>query len=112
MLKRPKTIALAVLSVPVIAVAGYAVTTSIASAGDSPAATSPAGATHDVGDDHGVDDPATHDVGDDHGVDDPATHDVGDDHGVDDPATHDVGDGGGHGSDDHGGDGGGHGSDD
>jgi hypothetical protein len=48
----------------------------------------PAG-THDVGDDHGGDDPATHDVGDDHGGDDPATHDVGDDHGS-----------GGHGSDD------------
>jgi hypothetical protein len=53
-------------------------------------------ASHDVGDDHGVDNPATHDVGDDHGVDNPATHDVGDDHGVDNPATHDVGDDHGH----------------
>jgi hypothetical protein len=49
-------------------------------------------ATHDVGDDNGVDNPATHDVGDDNGVDNPATHDVGDDRGVDDPATHDLGD--------------------
>ncbi len=38
-------------------------------------------ATHDIGDDHGVDDPATHDIGDDKGVDNPATHDVADDHG-------------------------------
>lgn len=107
MLKRPKTIALAVLSVPVIACTGYAVTTSIASASPSPAVTSPSGSTHDVGDDRGVDDRATHEVGDDNGVDDPATHDVGDDHGGDDNGGDD--NGGGHNSGDD--NGGGHGSD-
>lgn len=34
----------------------------------SPSAPRPIPATHDVGDDHGADDPVTHDVGDDHGA--------------------------------------------
>ncbi len=51
--------------------------------------------TVEPGDDNGVDDPATHDLGDDHGVDG-LNHDLGDDHGVDGP-NHDL-------NDDHGGD--------
>ncbi len=79
----------------------------------TPVSTPSPSATH-------TDDPATHDVGDDHGIDDhgnddPATHDVNDDHGgdrdgADDRAGH--GNSGHSGKDDDQGDNGGHGSDD
>jgi hypothetical protein len=90
-------------------------------------ATGDRAATHDQGDDNGLDqpaepadrddvgddnggattvnhDPANHDAGDDNSPsnDDPASHDAGDDnsHGSDDPASHDAGDDRSHGNDD------------
>jgi hypothetical protein len=111
MKKRIATIAVGLLSVPVLGGIAYGAAHAV-SATPAPqqifpvSSSKPAGAddpvNHDAGDDHGVDDPATHDVGDDHGgvtttTSAPSTtattlHDAGDDHGVDDPATHDVGD--------------------
>ena len=113
MLKRPLTIALVAISVPLFGGIAYAATQSVASQ-PSPQVVIPTATTAD---DHGgarstggTDDPANHDATDDKGGlvtstpaasdDNPATHDVGDDKGGlrpagvsdDNPATHDVGD--------------------
>jgi hypothetical protein len=115
MFKRPLTLALVALTVPLFGGIAYAATQSVSSE-PSPKVVIP---TTPTTDDHGsvrsstggTDDPANHDangVPAAHGApvttvktgDDPATHDVGDDKGGltpaaskrDDPATHDVGD--------------------
>jgi hypothetical protein len=93
MFKRPLTLALVALSVPLFGGVAYAATQSVSSE-PSPKVVIPTSPTTD---DHGGarnartgnDDPATHDANDDNGgrvttpvtSDDPATHDVGDDHG-------------------------------
>jgi hypothetical protein len=103
MFKRPLTIALVALSVPLFGGVAYAATQSVSSE-PSPRVVIPTS--------HTSDDPATHDANDDHGgvattpttSDDPSTHDANDDHGgvattpttSDDPSTHDA-------NDDHGG---------
>jgi hypothetical protein len=124
MFKRPLSLVLVAVSVPLFGGIAYAATQSVSSH-PSPKVVIP---TRPVTDDQGgtrgpSDDPTTHDVGDHAGalattattVAAPATHDVGDDHGdssggdtastggnggSDDPATHDIGD-------DHGGNSGG-----
>lgn len=75
----------AIVLAGVLGVSGIAFAQNVADDGVATTPTSTPSTTH-------TDDPAAHDIGDDHGVDDPATPDVNDD-----PATHDV-------NDDHGGD--------
>lgn len=105
MFKRPLSIALVLVAVPLFGGVAYAATQSVSSE-PSPKVVIPA---RSIADDHGGTrnssaDPTSHDANDDKGglatlptSNDPATHDVGDDHGGatatnDDPATHDAGD--------------------
>lgn len=108
MFKRPLSLAIIAISVPLFGGVAYAATQSVSNT-PNPQVVIP---TTPTTDDHGGartstpgrDDSATHDANDDKGGltttvtvgDDPATHDVGDDHGGttaptgDDPATHDA----------------------